>query len=161
MRKILLSAMTAGLLAACGSDAPEQAAPDQAAVEDAAPDFADASEIGPSVGTTMPDIALKNEDGSTVQPANLASGGGGDASSNKGSVLFFVRSADWCPYCKKQLQDLAPLEDELAALGYSMAAISYDPPSTLSDFAEQHDLPYPLLSDQGSKLIDALELRDP
>ena len=23
----------------------------------------------------------------------------------KGAAIFFVRSADWCPFCKKQLQD--------------------------------------------------------
>ena len=43
----------------------------------------------------------------------------------------------------------------------SVVAISYDPPATLSRFARKHGIEYPLLSDPGSKTIDAWSLRNP
>jgi DsbC/DsbD-like thiol-disulfide interchange protein len=44
--------------------------------------------------------------------------------------------------------------------GYGLAAISYDPVETLKGFADKHGITFPLLSDQGSKVIDAWGLRN-
>lgn len=41
-----------------------------------------------------------------------------------------------------------------------MVGISYDRPSTLASFAKQRDITFPLLSDTGSKTIDAYQLRN-
>lgn len=41
-----------------------------------------------------------------------------------------------------------------------MAAISYDSVETLKAFADKHQITFPLLSDQGSKVIDAWGLRN-
>jgi peroxiredoxin len=51
----------------------------------------------------------------------------------------------------------APLE----ARGYKLAAISYDPPEILTQFAKRQQIGYELLSDTGSVTIDAFGLRDP
>lgn len=39
--------------------------------------------------------------------------------------------------------------------------MSYDPPAVLAGFAKARAIPYPLLSDEGPKTIDAFGLRDP
>lgn len=50
------------------------------------------------------------------------------------------------------------LEQKLAdirALGLGVAAISYDSPAVLKNFAERRSITYPLLSDEGSRVIKA------
>ncbi|MFA5989034.1 MAG: peroxiredoxin family protein [Sphingomonas sp.] len=80
---------------------------------------------------------------------------------SKGVVLVFFRSAKWCPYCQAQLKDIRGLSADLTKRGYTLAAISYDAPATLADFGAKQQVNYTLLSDNGSKMIDAFGLRDP
>lgn len=82
-------------------------------------------------------------------------------SGKNGVVLVFFRSAKWCPYCQAQLKDIRSLPAELDKRGYKLAAISYDAPQTLADFGGKQQVNYTLLSDNGSKMIDAFGLRDP
>ncbi len=72
-----------------------------------------------------------------------------------GAVVHFIRSADWCPYCKAQLLDIKNYGPQIKAAGYSVVVISYDAPETLADFAAKYDFPYVMLSDEGSKIIKA------
>ncbi len=78
-----------------------------------------------------------------------------------GLMVVLVRSADWCPFCKVQLSDLKAVQPRLAAMGYRLVAVSYDDPAKLAAFTKAKAINFPLLSDKGSKLIDALSLRDP
>lgn len=108
---------------------------------------------GPAVGARVPALQVTTAAGA---PASLASVAG-----RSGTVLVFVRSAKWCPYCQKQLVDLNAAVAPLAQRGYRMAAISYDDPAVLAGFASARGVGYPLLSDAGSRTIDAFGLRDP
>jgi peroxiredoxin len=58
------------------------------------------------------------------------------------------------------MKELKGAQGALAAKGYNLAAISYDPPAVLSGFAKAQGIGYSLLSDEGSKMIDAFGLRD-
>jgi peroxiredoxin len=71
----------------------------------------------------------------------------------KGLMLVFVRSADWCPYCKTQLAELQGRSADLKKEGVGLAAITYDPVSVLADFAKRRRVMFPLLSDSGSATI--------
>lgn len=110
-------------------------------------------DIGPAVGAPVPALTAVDASG---KPRDLAS-----VTGRKGVVLVFFRSARWCPFCQHQLIDLKAVQAPLAQRGYSLAAISYDKPEVLSAFAEKQGVGYTLLSDDGSKLIDAYRLRDP
>lgn len=55
------------------------------------------------------------------------------------------------------MQSIAPA---LAAEGVALYALSYDPVATLAAFAEHHGITYPLLSDEGSRELARLGLRD-
>ena len=44
--------------------------------------------------------------------------------------------------------------------GYSLLAVSYDRPETLAAFSARHNITYPLLSDEGSRVVDAWGLRN-
>lgn len=78
-----------------------------------------------------------------------------------GLLLLFFRSADWCPFCKGQLVDLEAAQKVFAAKGIGVAAISYDSPAILANFAKRRSITYPLLSDPGSKVIDEFGVRNP
>lgn len=117
------------------------------------PGLALALDIGPAVGSKAPSLQATDAAG---KPASLTS-----VSGPKGVVLVFYRSAKWCPYCQKQLIELRHAQAPLQARGYGLAAISYDPAEVLTRFAAQRDIGYALLSDPGSKTIDAYRLRDP
>ncbi|MEM0986082.1 MAG: redoxin domain-containing protein [Pseudomonadota bacterium] len=75
-----------------------------------------------------------------------------------GAVIVFVRSADWCPFCKTQLLELNPATTPLANAGWQLAALSYDSPAVLEAFATENALDFALLSDQGSEAIKGFNL---
>ncbi len=112
-----------------------------------------AYDIGPAVGATIPALLVTDAAG---KPQTLKS-----VSGRNGTVLMFFRSAKWCPFCQAQLIAMKAAPDQLAARGYKLAAISYDAPDTLAAFAQKHEIGYALLSDAGSKTIDAFKIRDP
>ncbi len=75
---------------------------------------------------------------------------------NKGLVLFFIRSADWCPYCQVQLLDLRKgAADSILKAGYNIAILSYDTPEQLNKFVTRYKFDFPMLSDENSKTIKA------
>ncbi len=79
-------------------------------------------------------------------------------SGDKGLILVFFRSADWCPYCKKHLIEINQWQEKLTKLGYQIAAVSYDKPEILADFKEQHKIEFSLLSDQDHQTMKAFDI---
>ena len=73
----------------------------------------------------------------------------------KGLVLVFVRSADWCPFCKTQLVEMNQAYENIQKLGYEVASVSYDNVAALKAFNDKHGIAYPMLSDKGSEIINA------
>ncbi|MGE3957397.1 MAG: redoxin domain-containing protein [Vicinamibacterales bacterium] len=130
--------VTVGLLAAVTS-LPTQA---QQASPSSLPDV---QRLGPQVGTRVPDFSLTDQRG-TVRTLQSLMG-------PKGLLLFFYRSADWCPYCKTQLAELQSRLPELSKQGLGVAAVSYDAVPILADFTRRRGITFPLLSDVGSATI--------
>src|SRR4051812_46906013 len=62
------------------------------------PVLPDVQQLGPSVGTRVPDFSLRDQQGQSRTLSSLMG--------PKGLMLVFYRSADWCPYCKTQLAEL-------------------------------------------------------
>jgi peroxiredoxin len=113
-----------------------------------------AYDLGPAIGSKVPSIGMPQDE--TGKPRSLESLMG-----EKGMVLFFFRSAAWCPYCQLQLMDLNGGLADFEKRGYRLAGISYEPPSVDADFIKKRGLKYPLLSDPKSEIIDRYKLRDP
>jgi peroxiredoxin len=113
-----------------------------------------AYDLGPAVGSKVPAIGMPRDE--TGKPRSLES-----VSGERGTVLFFFRSAAWCPYCQLQLMDLNSGAAELEKRGYRLAGISYEPPAVDAEFIRKRGLKYPLLSDPKSEIIDRYKLRDP
>lgn len=117
------------------------------------PALADAP-FGPKVGTPSPPVDRLADQ--TSKKHRLL-----DMAGDKGLVLMFFRSAAWCPYCQAQLIAMNEGVGEIEQRGYKLAAISYDKPSVNAEFTERRHITFKMLSDPGSKTIDAWGLRDP
>lgn len=101
------------------------------------------------VGARAPEFALKDVAGRIVKSADLLA---------LGPVILNFFRGRWCPYCVTELEtwrDLYPVIREFGAL---IVAIS---PQTIrqSDFTQgQHEIPYPLLNDDGCKVAEQFGL---
>jgi peroxiredoxin len=100
-----------------------------------------------AVGGKAPGFTLPDQTGRSRTLASLQG--------RNGLLLVFVRSADWCIFCKAELVELEQQVKAYAARGIQIAAITYDSPAVLKHFAERRGISYPLLSDEGSRVIRA------
>ncbi|GGA50221.1 redoxin domain-containing protein [Sphingomonas psychrolutea] len=110
--------------------------------------------IGPAVGARIPTGAALIESNGTKTTLSAVAHG-------KPVMVILFRSAKWCPYCQGQLKSRGPVAAAAKAKGVGFIAVSYDSPADLAAFAAKQSLTFPLYSDTGSKMIDALKLRDP
>src|SRR5690349_24958353 len=113
-----------------------------------------AEDLGPAIGTKAPDIGTRLDQSS--KPHELS-----DLMGQNGLVLFFYRSADWCPFCQAQLVEINTGVAEIEKRGYPVAGLSYDSPEILQATTVKRQLKYTLLSDPKSEIIDRYNLRDP
>jgi peroxiredoxin len=116
--------------------------------------FAAAAELGPQVGAKFPH-ALEAVD-QNGKPQSLTSVMG-----EKGVAVFFVRSADWCPFCKRQLVDVNAQLARFRALGLNVVSVSVDEVAEIAAFAKDQKIGYTMLADPGGAINEKLGIRDP
>jgi len=107
---------------------------------------------GLEVGDKAAGLTLKNSTCADVAP--------GDLLKRVPVAPGFYRSADGCPFCKKQLQDREKNRAAIKASGVRLIGWSYDAPAANAAAATKLGLTFPLLSDTGSKIIDAYGIRN-
>lgn len=74
-------------------------------------------EVGAKIGEKVPiDLPLRDSSGADVTLAKI--------SGANGTVLVLVRSADWCPFCKVELNNHAEITGSLRQRGYTLASLS-------------------------------------
>lgn len=113
---------------------------------------AEMAHIGPMTGFDASGFTALTPTGEAITLA--------DISGENGAVLVFSRSLDWCPFCQKQSIDLIEATEPLAELGWDLNLITYDSPGILAAYASEKGIPYQLLSDTDSAMIDAFHLRN-
>jgi peroxiredoxin len=111
------------------------------------------AEPGPSVGVKFPH-ALSAPD-QTGQRRTLESVMG-----EKGVAIFFVRSADWCPFCQGQLVDANRHLAQFGALGINVVSVSVDDVPEIAKFAAAQKIEYPMLADPTGDINLSLGIRD-
>ncbi|HEU0121491.1 MAG TPA: peroxiredoxin family protein [Bryobacteraceae bacterium] len=111
-----------------------------------------AERYGPGLGDRIPPFHAVDQTGKQRDFASLRG--------EKGLWLLFVRSADWCVFCKTQLVELGQQAEVIRGMGYEVAALTYDSPGALAHFAGRKGIAYPLLSDPDSAVIDAFGIRN-
>jgi peroxiredoxin len=78
----------------------------------------------------------------------------------KGVVVFFVRSADWCPFCKGQLVDVNRHLAGFRDLGFEVASVSVDEVAMIAEFANEQKIAYTMLSDPKGLINESIGIRD-
>ena len=63
----------------------------------------------------------------------------------QGKVLLLNFWATWCPPCVSEMPELVALQNELAGKNLQVVGIGIDSPSNIREFAEKHQITYPLL----------------
>jgi peroxiredoxin len=107
----------------------------------------DVASLGPQVGDQIADFRLEDQLGEVWTRDSIMG--------PNGALLAFSRSVDWCPYCKTQMIDLQNRLPELQTQGLGLAVITYDSREIMADFGVRRGITFPLLSDPGSRTIDA------
>jgi len=83
-----------------------------------------------------------------------------DLMGEKGAAIFFVRSADWCPFCQRQLGDVNERLAEFEALGLNAISVSVDDVAEIAAFAKEHNVAYTMLADPAGDINKTLGIRD-
>jgi len=78
----------------------------------------------------------------------------------RGVVVFFVRSADWCPFCQRQIADFNQRLAEFEELGLTVVSVSVDEVSEISNFSSEQQIGYTMLADPEGDINDSLGIRD-
>jgi peroxiredoxin len=108
---------------------------------------------GPSVGTAFPDeLALKDQNGDPKSAKALLG--------KNGLAVFFVRSADWCPFCKHQLVDLNSHLGDFRKQGLNVLSVSMDTVDKIGAFHAAQHIGYTMLSDADGRIVEKLGIRD-
>ena len=111
------------------------------------------AEQGPSVGAAFPhDLSAPDQTGERRTLESLQ----GD----KGVAIFFVRSADWCPFCQGQLVDANRHLTQFRALGLNVVSVSVDDVEEIAKFAAAQKIEYTMLADPSGDINSSLGIRD-
>lgn len=100
-------------------------------------------------GEAVPAVTLKTDDGKDFLLK--------EETTKQPTVLIFYRGG-WCPFCTRQMAELAQSQQKLTDMGYQILAIGADAAGDLPATAEKFDLGYTLLSDAEMKASDAFGL---
>jgi peroxiredoxin len=131
LRNLLAAALLAAALNAHGQAAPQK------------------HEI--AIGQRAPSFTLKDQNDREISL---------DALLKKGPVAaVFIRSVEWCVYCQFQAIELQRNLKQIEAGGGQVVIITYDAPEKVKRFTEKHQITFPILSDPGSKTIEAYAMR--
>lgn len=101
---------------------------------------------GPVVGSMFPGVRATYQ-GRPLKLINEFYGA-------NGTVFVATRSAQWCPYCMKQMIQLQEHKAEFDAAGIGIVAMTYDDPALQQAFVDKWGIEYPILHD-----IDTLSFR--
>jgi len=108
---------------------------------------------GPRVGSVFPDELKLTDQASKPQYAKALMG-------RNGLAVFFVRSADWCPFCKHQLVDVNSRLAEFRKQGLNVVSVSMDTVDKIAAFHEAQHIGYTMLSDADGRIVEKLGIRD-
>ena len=101
-------------------------------------------------GDKAPDFTLVDQNGEARSLGDFLA---------KGPVVLFFYPAAFTPGCTKEACHFRDLAAEFAAAGVQRVGISRDEESKQSDWADQHQLDYPLLADTDGAVAEAYGVR--
>jgi peroxiredoxin len=108
---------------------------------------------GPAVGSTFSEpLALPDQTGNPQTLKTLMG--------KQGIAVFFVRSADWCPFCKRQLVEVNGRLAEFKALGLNVVSVSHDEVAKIAEFHNAQHMGFTMLADPDGAIVEKLGIRN-
>jgi peroxiredoxin len=108
---------------------------------------------GPMPGQSFPHTLAASDQNGKAQSLRTLMG-------PKGLAVFFVRSADWCPFCMGQLVDANRHLRAFKTTGLNVVSISVDEVPLLAEFTKAQGIGYSMLSDPKGAINLTLGIRD-
>jgi peroxiredoxin Q/BCP len=103
-------------------------------------------------GSTAPDFALPDQDGTPVGLADLLS---------VGPLILYFYPADFTPGCTREACSIRDLHTEILKVGLRIVGVSPQSAESHRRFRAQHSLPFTLLSDADKSVIRAYDVDGP
>lgn len=97
------------------------------------------------IGDKMPDFEVVDQDGNKVSSSDLI---------GRKTVVYFYPK-DNTSGCTAEACSIRDSYDALVAEGYNVVGVSKDSASSHRKFRERHDLPFTLLSDSSTEMLQA------
>ena len=97
------------------------------------------------IGDKMPSFELKDDSGNTVRSTDLIGNG-------KKTVIYFYPK-DNTSGCTSEACSLRDRYENLSAAGYNIIGVSKDSEQSHRNFKEKYSLPFTLLSDPSTKML--------
>lgn len=98
----------------------------------------------PKVRDRAPDFTLHDQLGRQVSLAGEL---------EQGPVVLIFYRGEWCPYCNMMLHTYGLRAADFSERGARLVAVSPQTPDNSLTMAEKHSLEFPVLSDEGGKVI--------
>ena len=94
---------------------------------------------GPQIGTMFPGVraTYQGRDINLIQ----------EFAGPNGTAFIATRSAQWCPFCMKQMIQLQEHKAGFDQAGIGMVAVTYDEPALQQVFVDKFCIQYPILHD--------------
>ena len=105
------------------------------------------------IGDIAPDFELQNDKGDLISLASLLE-------DNQPLILYFY-PADFTPACTAEACSIRDIHDEILDADLKVVGVSPQSVSSHQRFKDSHNLPFPLLFDEGKKVIRAFGLNGP
>lgn len=97
----------------------------------------------PAAGTPAPDFTATAHDGTTITLSSLKGG----------RVVLYFYPKDDTPGCTKQACNLRDNHSDLQARGITVIGVSADDNASHQQFADKHNLPFPLIPDPEHEIL--------
>lgn len=100
------------------------------------------------IGDQMPSFAVKDQDGRTVKSDELIGRGR--------KIVLYTYPKDSTPGCTAEACSFRDRYEDISGAGYTLIGISKDSEKSHSNFRSKHELPFTLLADTQTTLLQAL-----
>ena len=98
-----------------------------------------------NIGDKMPDFMVKDQDGNAVSSKDLL---------GKKTIIYFYPK-DNTSGCTAEACNLRDNHEALVAKGYNVIGVSKDSSASHKKFIEKYDLPFTLLADTSTQMLQA------
>lgn len=116
-------------------------------------EYSEADIPGPAPGENLPHALQASDQNGTLRKLD-------DLYGDNGVAIVFVRSADWCPYCRRQLAEINDRLGEFTELGLAVVSVSVDEVELITAFADEGSIDYTMLADPDGDINLSLGIRD-